>query len=335
MTMSRSRIVTALVVALLVAGFGLAGASEASAKVGGRNGPISFTSFDNQGTPFTQVLSSAGAQPVALPIAVPNGNARWSPDGSQLVMFTFTDLGLRPAISSSDGSNVRILPVSGLPSYLDIGPCVWTPSGTRMLCRASDFSGTDSSLDGIYSIRTDGTDPVRLTVNPYPPSGAFGGGDVPGDVSPDGHWFVFMRARPDQPQSRGREQSGALFVENIDGSSLRQITAYGLPNSHDETSLSWSPDGSRILFGSSQGALFSVQPDGSGLARVPLHAVAAQSFAAAPSWSPDGHQIAFKLCLSSTGGCDIYTVGAVGGNVSRLTTIGSVEFPDWGPAPTP
>jgi len=54
----------------------------------------------------------------------------------------------------------------------------------------------DPSLNGIYTIRAfDGGDLTRLTVSPYPPQGDFGGGDIPGDYSPDGSQFVFMRAK--------------------------------------------------------------------------------------------------------------------------------------------
>lgn len=331
-TSVRFRVGAAGALTSVVVATGLVGAPEAVAKVPGANGSVAFTGYDDSGTPYTAVIGSVGETPTVLPIGVPNGDARWSPDGAQLLMFTFTELGFRPGISNADGSNLTVLAVPALPDYVDLGPCVWMPSGTRILCKAADFSGTDSSLDGIYSIATDGSDPVRLTTNPYPPSGEFGGGDIPGDVSPDGQRFVFMRARPDQPQAPGREQSGALFVENTDGSGLQQITDYGLANSHDETSISWSPDGTTILFGSAQGALFTIRPDGSALARVPLRGIASASFAAAPSWSPDGQQIAFKLCLLSVRQCDVYTVDADGRGLTRVTTSGGVDFPDWGPA---
>jgi Tol biopolymer transport system component len=322
-----------LAAAVLALASVLAATGTAEAKVPGVNGPIAFTLSDpGTGDPHTHVVAADGSDEAALPIEIPNGNARWSPDGSRLVMATFTDLGLRPGIADADGSGLEVLAIPGLPSFLDVGPCIWTPAGDRILCRATNFATPDSSLDGIYSIADDGTDPVRLTVNPFPPSGVFGGGDLPGDVSPDGRRFVFMRAKPGPPQSRGNDQSGALFVANIDGSGLRQLTQYGLVNSHDESAVSWSPDGKTILFGSEHGGLFTIHPDGTQLASVPIRGAGMFTFAREPSWSPDGRLIVFTLFTRSAGQFDIYTMNADGTALNRLATTGNVDLPDWGPA---
>lgn len=327
------RIRLLLVAMLLALGVALAASATAQAKVPGDNGRIAFTLFDpDTGTPQTRVIAADGSGETPLPIETPNGNARWSPDGSRLVMFTFTDLGLRPGISNADGSGLSVLGIPALPSFLDVGPCIWAAAGNRILCRATNFATPDSSLDGIYIIADDGSDPVRLTVNPFPPSGVFGGGDLPGDVSPEGRRFVFMRAKPGPPQSRGHDQSGALFVANMDGSGVRQLTQYGLANSHDESAVSWSPDGTTILFGSERGTLFTIHPDGTELTSIPIRGAGSATFAAEPSWSPDGRHIAFKLFLRSTGQSDIYTVKRDGTGLSRVTTSGNIEWPDWGPA---
>ena len=326
------RIRLLLVAAPLALGVALAASAAAQAKAPGHNGPIAFTSFDpDTGTPRTHVVAADGSGETTLPIETPNGNARWSPDGTRLVMFTFTDLGLRPGISNADGSGFAVLGIPGLPSFLDVGPCIWAAAGNRILCKATNFATPDSSLDGIYSIADNGSDPVRLTVNPFPPSGVFGGGDLPGDVSPDGRRFVFMRGKPGPPQSRGHDQSGALFVANMDGSDVRQLTQYGLANSHDESAVSWSPDGRTILFGSEQGTLFTIHADGTQLTSISIRGAGSATFAAEPNWSPDGRHIAFKLFLRSAGRSDIYTVNRDGTGLTRLTTSGNIEWPDWGP----
>jgi Tol biopolymer transport system component len=327
----RVRILLAAAVLALGSVFGAMGTAEA--KVPGDNGAIAFTLSDpGTGDPHTHVVAADGSDGAGLPIDIPDGNARWSPDGSRLVMFTLTDLGLRPGIFHADGSGLDVLAIPGLPSTLDVGPCIWTPAGDRILCRATNFATPDSNFDGIYSIADDGTDPVRLTVNPFPPAGDFGGGDLPGDVSPDGRQFVFMRAKPGPPQSRGHDQSAALFVANIDGSGLRQLTQYGLANSHDESAVSWSPDAKTILFGSARGGLFTIHPDGTKLASVPIRGAGTSTFAAEPNWSPDGRLIVFTLFTRSAGQRDIYTIKADGTALNRLTTTGNVDWPDWGPA---
>src|SRR4029453_9234848 len=132
----------------------------------------------------------------------------------------------------------------------------WSPSGTQLLCQF--MSAADHSLDGIYTTRvSDGAVLRRLTVNPFPPTGDFGGGELPGDCSADGSRFVFMRAKPGAGPVPDRNQSGALFVANVDGTGLRQLTPYGLANSHDNGLAHWSPGGRRIPLESAQRSVFT------------------------------------------------------------------------------
>jgi Tol biopolymer transport system component len=132
-----------------------------------------------------------------------------------------------------------------------------------------------------------------------PSTGEFGGGDIPGDYSPDGTQFVFVRAKPGADPN-ARHQRGALFVENTDGTCLHRIVPFGLANSHDNAVARWSPDGSAILFASDHGLLFVVHPDGTGMRRIPLDTGGGFAFAFAPGWSPDGTSIVFSLFLDTT-----------------------------------
>lgn len=305
--------------------------APAQAQEPGSNGRIVYSEFSGEDSTGLVTINADGSDPVRIPVST---YGKWSPDGTRLLTSVpLTDDGpIVPATMSSDGSNLSVFSISGPLASLDWGPCVWLPTGDRVLCKGQSF-GTTTDLDGIYSMSAvDGGDPVRLTVNPYPAQGDFGGGDVPGDVSPDGKQFVFMRARPDPGHHPGRAQSGALFVADVDGSNLRQITSFGLPNSHDDGFESWSPDGSTIVFASDHGDLFTIHPDGSTLARVPIKGIGSRSWAWAPCWSPDGTEIVMGLYLGSTGQRDIYTVHPDGTGLSRLTTTGNGSVPDWGPA---
>ena len=302
----------------------------------GPNGQIAFDATDPQTGGFvTWITDADGSNQVKLPIAVDGGVPHWSPDGSKLLLATFSDLGLRPATVNPDGTGLAVLAVPELPAFMDISPCVWVPSGARILCKAQNFNTPDHSLDGIYSMTSAGTDVVRLTTNPFPPADPFGGGDQVGDVSPDGQQFVFMRARPDKGRPPGREQSGALFVENINGTGLRQITQYGMANSHDDGTESWSPDGSKILFATAEGELKTIHPDGTQLAALPIKAAGGVTFAGAPSWSPDGTHIVMRLFLGSVGRADIYTMRSNGTQLTNLTQNTPADFvnnADWGTA---
>src|SRR5439155_22781404 len=91
--------------------------------------------------------------------------------------------------------------------------------------------------------------------------------------SPDGTRFVFLRYRPG-PSHGGplpfiTAQVG-LFVENIDGTGLRQLTPYGLAFPQEEATAHWSRDGTQIISESHDLRLFVVRIDGTGLTAIKL-----------------------------------------------------------------
>jgi Tol biopolymer transport system component len=317
----------------------------AQAKYPGANGQIAFGRPDPAtGEPRIFIANPDGTHERQLPLPLPADNATWSPSGDRLLVMVFRpDAPVRPATVNPDGSGFTVLDVPQLPPDIDMGCRAWSPDATRLLCQAIRFGG-DPSLNGIYTIRAaDGGGLTRLTVNPYPPTGNFGGGDIPGDYSPDGTRFVFMRAKPGAGPVPDRNQSGALFVENSDGTGLRQITPYGLANSHDNGLAHWSPDGSEILFASVNGpfghaSLFVIHPDGTGLRPIPLDTGGSFSVPFTPGWSPDGMSIVFSLFLGTTGQVDIYTARSDGTRLAQVTNTPDFEdFADWGtrswPAP--
>lgn len=320
--------VTVLAMTLLVL---VVATAPVQAKVPGPNGQIVFARSDPaidenrlytvnpDGTHEHQLLPGDAGLPY------------WSPDGSQILLTICCPA--RPATINADGSGFKLLDVPGLPQDADMGCRAWSPDGARLLCQIIRFEG-DTSLNGIYTIRSsDGGDLTRLTVNPYPPEGEFGGGDIPGDYSPDGSQFVFMRAKPGADPN-ARHQRGALFVENSDGTGLHQITPYGLPNSHDDAAESWSRDGREILFASAHGSLFVVHPDGTGVRAIPLDTGGGFSYAFAPGWSPDGTHMVFSLFLDKTGQEDIYTALSDGTDLVNVTDTPDFEHSaDWGQHP--
>jgi tRNA A-37 threonylcarbamoyl transferase component Bud32 len=107
--------------------------------------------------------------------------------------------------------------------------------------------------------------------------------------APDGQQIVFSAVpAPGKPQK--------LFVMNVDGSNLRQITS-GDTYDHEAA---WSPDGQWIAFHRDCG-LWIIRPDGSG-AQVVLQAQPGKLCVESPAWSPDSQQIAF---LNIVGGSSI------------------------------
>src|SRR5262249_43702264 len=142
----------------------------------------------------------------------------------------------QPATVKPDGSEFNQLVPPNPPGTSSDGiDCwVWSLDQTRILC-----AFPSGPQPGSFSIgSSDGGDPVRLTTNPY------GGQDLPTDISPDGKRFVFLRFR--QPNIDPTQQV-AVFVANMDGTGIRQITPYGLAHAHEFTSAQWSPDGLDII----------------------------------------------------------------------------------------
>jgi Tol biopolymer transport system component len=275
-----------------------------------------------------------GSQPrvLALPYSPENASqAAWSPDGSQLLIshvVRFDSSGncclpFRPAIMNADGSNFRVLPMTWAPPDADCS--VWSLNQKRVFCTiGGDHPG------GVFSVRaSDGGDPIRLTTNPYG-TGDQGDSDVPSDISPDGTRFVFYRFRLGNSPAGDPASQVALFVENMNGSGLHQVTPFGVASDRF-IGASWSPDGHEILSATSEGLLFTVHPDGTQMRVIHLQ-VGAGSFAFEPRWSPSGSRIIF--CLSANGVEGINTANPDGSDVTQVTTTPTFDDnPRWGTHP--
>jgi Tol biopolymer transport system component len=305
-------------------------ATPAGAAASGTNGQITFARQIPAGGANVFVTNPDGSNVHQVPLVYPAedyGIPIWSPDRSRLLIshvLRFDALGnllpFRPATVNPDGSGFKLLEPPNAPD--DMG-CFggWYPDGSRLLC------GFGGAQPGIFSIRaSDGGDPVRLTAYPYGPT--CNGCDAPTDISPDGRRFAFLRFKHENTTN----QQVALFVENLDGTGLRQLTPYGLAQPHEIASAQWSPDGREIISETTQGRIFVTHPDGTGLTPIRLQTGTTRYFAFEPDWSPDGTQIVF--CMYINGQEDIYTANADGSNLAQVTNTPDVENgPDWGRSP--
>jgi len=313
-----------------LAALGALTAAPAGAAAPATNGQITFARQIPGGGANVFITNPDGTQVQQVPLVYPAENfgiPRWSPDRRQLLIsnvFRFDTAGnllpFRPATVGVDGSNFNLLQPPGAPFDM---ACFggWYPDATRLLC------GYGEGPPGVFSIRaSDGGDPARLTTYPFGTN--CNTCDEATDVSPDGTRFVFLRFKRENA-ANFREEQVALFVENINGTGLRQITPYGLAAPHEAASARWSPDGKEIISETTQGRLLVVHPDGSGLRMIPLQTGTTSYFAFEPDWSPDGTQIVF--CMYINGQEDIYTANADGSNVRQVTDTPDFENgPDWG-----
>ena len=141
-------------------------------------------------------------------------------------------------------------------------------------------------------------------------------------------------AAPGRPSS---DESGAIEIENIDGTGLREVVPQGGVERTPGSQLSWSPDGQELAFGTQDAYLSLVHPDGSGIAHLNF-VVGASGIVGVfgPAWSPDGKWIVFS---TGSGGtlADLWIVAPDGtgpGEDGRRVNTGA-SFVNWGPAASP
>ena len=158
------------------------------------------------------------------------------------------------------------------------------------------FTSTRSGDLELYTMKTDGSDVRQVTDELGYDGGAF--------FSPDGKQLIFRASRPQTPEAQKEYKdllaqglvqptNMELFVCDVDGSNLRQITDLGKAN--------WAPyfhpSGKRVLFYSNHHSesgrkfnIFSINVDGTDLRQETFD----EAFDAFPMFSYDGKKLAFS-----------------------------------------
>ena len=203
----------------------------------------------------------------------------WSPDGSRIA-FTSRDVlyySLDGVINSmtlylmmADGSNVQSIPLQF--DVYGLAPPMWSPDGGRLAVVLTEQNGQRA----IYTVQSDGSESVKVAelghyLTDWKPVA------VP-TWSPDSERVAFA--------TFDREE-WSVYSASFDGTDLRRIWSSGTGEGATAVTLvSWSPDGSEILFVA--GGVHVVGVDDNGL-RTLISSVGESTKAA---WSPDGSMIA-------------------------------------------
>jgi len=220
-----------------------------------------------------------------------------------VILFSTDGFGIpsQLAVMRPDGSGRR--PVT-TDNHGYLNPVI-SPDGRRIA--ASRFA-PDGFSEGIYLMNADGSE-LSLLVN----RSVF---DFEPTWSPDGRQIAFVSFVLED----GFGPFGRIFVINVDGTGLRQLTPRVGPGdfAFDEGP-SWSPDGTRIVF-TRNAVLHVINVDGTGLTALPN-----EDFGFSPSWSPDGQRIAYQ---SFEGSGSIRIRNADGSNPVTVSTGGE---PRWSP----
>lgn len=129
--------------------------------------------------------------------------------------------------------------------------------------------------------------------------------------------------------------ANVLSVMNADGSGVRTFPAAGLGGNGSGFSsrLSWSPDGSRIVFAAFccvAQEIVTIAPDGSNATNLTNHPADDYD----PAWSPDGSKIAFMSARDARGYGDLFVMNADGSGVTRMTNDDGLRGTYWDTWPT-
>lgn len=237
---------------------------------------------------------------------LPEWSASWSPNGTQILFESDTEIESQMYVMDADGSNVRSLDIN-----LPANSPVWAPTSDYIAFASMARPGISdivvASLDGSSVVRiTDGT-----SWNAHP------------TWFPDGSRIAFASDRTGNLQ---------LFVINRDGTGLQQLTTSDI--THDQPS--WSPDGNVLAFVSDGPT--ADRPSASNIYLLNLRSglevqlTEEQSDGAnQPSWSPDGRYILFRATeLDMT--TQIYALEIASGERVRITDFRATsDSPSWQP----
>ncbi len=215
-------------------------------------------------------------------------NPVWSPDGTR-IFSQWGNVGYGAV--GVNGSDWGVLLDNKEAEWSSIyGPPVPSPDGSRMAFRAA-VSKPGGSTGVIFVVGVDGSGSKRLAHDTSLPT-----------WSPDSNRIAFAVREPWDDDYRQGTAAG-VYTIGVDGSDLQEVVAFARREVPWSENISWSPDGSEILFG-----LFVVKADGSSMRKLPGRGNYA-------SWSPDGSRIA--VYAGSDSAVVLYTV-APDGSDSRV-----------------
>jgi Tol biopolymer transport system component len=295
------------------------------------------------------VLGMAAPQPAPL-----DSSPRWSPDGAQIAFLRLRNVQKKNLTSEiyvvgREGGRLRRL-TRGARDFF----AAWSPDGGSIA-----FARSPRSRKGgpnLYDVLRDGTHLRRLIAHASWSS-------LPA-WSPDGSELAFAGRIPTVGEG--------VFVAARDGAQPRLL--FQVPHTlagatvvarNDLTDLSWSPDGTRLLFElqdwvyvlrlesgvatrlPARGYTPKWSPDGRSIAFVqfcrlavisddgtgtppdPLQCAQPGSLLSPPSWSPDGKMIVSATCPLS--GCAVMVAEAAPGLLGRVRLISFGFLPAWSP----
>jgi Tol biopolymer transport system component len=235
----------------------------------------------------------------------------WSSDGRMLLFkqWAFSNADTTPSdlyVLHPDGSEVRLTNDGAITG------ASFSPDGSQVVYGLTTGNGTRGYVSGIYVVPTIGGTPVKLS------QPGLGGGEPV--WSPDGSRIAYVGGSVSDP---------SIDTMAADGSHVHTLFSLADPGFIDIGGMSWSPDGTSLVFGGMMpdihtGQIYSISADGPSALTQLTHE---GSYNVWPSWSSDGTRIAYIA------GQSLATMDPDGSHRDRLTQVSPEAGSAWSPDP--
>jgi TolB protein len=301
--------------------------------VASASGWLAYQSLTPDGDDGVFLVRADGSEDHQIVTGLPGRQTHpdFSRDGKRLAFAQLTseESAGHVYLADADGAHARRLPPCRLPKCDGHGEPSWSPDG-KQLAVSTDIDvrpGQPPKRFGIAII-----DLARGTERSVVANTFEAGQDHFARWSPDGRQLVLWR---------GRERPGgvqaAVFVVNVDGTGLRQLTPWDMLASDPD----WSPDGAQILFNTrplldfdtGQSELNTMRPNGTGVRRLTAYGPNGPR-ATQPRWTPAGKAILYTRTTQTGQPRHIYAINADGtADTPVLTTKQIYTHPIVQPTP--
>jgi Tol biopolymer transport system component len=320
---------------------------------------ISVRALDGSGaTPLTRLTASG----------ITDWELAWSPDGQKLAFDSSAALDGSDAVNANSAFNIWVMnadgtgrtPVTRLTvpepdlSWTSQEP-IWSPDSTKMVFLSNGaLDGTDAlnpnRVFNLWAAKADGSGVVPLTR--LSNNGVYQ--SFP-SWSPDGTKIAFVAQRALDGSDAGSPTNAMnIWTINADGTSATPVT--GFTASDFMFYPTWSPDGSKLAFGSDRALdgsdapnvnaaenVWTINANGTGAFAVSRLTTTGINFVLPMTWSPDGKKIGFSSqravdgsdAANPSGQTNVWVLNADGTGAMPLTrlttgTAGSA-LPAWHP----